>query len=696
MKDRLLGVIPGVVTAFLLSFCAVGCLVTGFQLSVDLGLLALWCAIASVVGCLSSALRVGLIPWCLVAVQGGWLWRMGQLEAAAESLLYYISVKFHGAYSWGIVRWSGAVAGELEETLFLGVGALGILLALLTAAPMCRGKSPVLPVLGVTVVFGCCFVVTDTVPNAFLLGGVLLGLVLLLLPAAVRKKSQKEGNRLTWLVAAPAALAVLVLLSCVPQQTYTGQKNADKLTQLLFEDTPLESFLNVNAPELIQTANGSRVDLTTVGIRLDSQVEIMQVRAPDYDGVMYLRGQALDSYNGVSWYASGEKSVLPWPQSNILQWAGTVRITTRYAHRLLYQPYYANTSSYDTVVDGLRNAERLTEYSFQCYRGPQGTGEEYYRTLRMYALTSSGAGGVSVPGDPCLELPDSTRQWAEEILRELEVEKMDFAQQLYTIQQYVRSTAVYDKMTGRMPDKETDFAQWFLEDSDTGYCVHFATAATVLLRAAGFPARYITGYMTTVDSSGFASVRAMDAHAWAEFYMPGVGWCVMEATPAAPAEEETTAPVEQTTPDPEKPTQPEQQVTKPAPEDKTPQDKTQVRDSGWVLTVLWWLLGIIAAVGLVCGQYRLRLWLRRRKLGKGSVNEQALVIWGQIVYLRRLLRAGSGGLPYELAQKARFSQHTLTPEELGQLQNSLDGALAELRGKPWYTRWILRLIFAAY
>lgn len=692
MKDRLLGVIPGAITAFLLSFSAVGCLVTGFGLSVDLWQLALWCALAAVTGCLSSALGVGLIPWCLAAIQAGWLWRMGHLEDTVESLLYRISAVFHGAYSWGIVRWSGRVADQMDLTLFLGVGALGILLALLTAAPMCRGKSPALPVLMAGLLLGCCFVVTDTVPNAFLLGGVVLGLVLLLLPATVRRRSQKEGNRLTWFTMIPAALAVLVLLGCVPQQTYTGQKSADKLTQFLFEDTPLESLLNVNAPELVQTVNGTRVDLTTVGVRLDSQVEIMQVKAPDYTGTMYLRGQALDSYNGVSWYASGEESVLPWPESNRLSWAGTVGITTRYAHRLLYQPYYANAGAYDTMVDGMQNTEKLTEYSFQCYRGPQGSGESYYNTLRVLG----GYSGVVVPEDPCIELPDATRAWAEKIIRQLGVENADVAGKAWAIEEYVQSSAVYDKMTGRMPGKEKDFARWFLEDSDTGYCVHFATLATVLLRAAGVPARYVTGYMTTVDNAGNALVRAMDAHAWTEFYMPGVGWVVLEATPSAPAEQETTAGVEVTQPSAENVTRPQEQVTKPTEENQLPDEEQAVPTLDWLMTVLWWVFGVGVAVGLTYGQYRLRLCLRRKRLEKQDVNHRALVIWEQVVYLRKLLRSNPGGLPYELAQKARFSQHTLTRQELDRLQDSLDGAVAEVRAKPWYLRWILRYVFAAY
>ena len=695
MKDRLLGVLPGFLTAFLLSFCGIGCVITGFAMPIDLWLLAFWCAVAALIGCLCSALKVGIIPWCLVAAQCGWYWRMGQLEQTAESFLYEISVIYNKAYSWGIVRWSGRVAQQLEMTLPLSLCILAVVVALLAAGPMCRGKSPALPLLAAGVCLGCCFVVTDTVPNPFMLGGLILAVALLLLPAAVRKRSQKEGNRLTWLVLLPTLVAVLVLLGCVPQSLYDGQKHADNLTQLLFEDTPIESLLNVNAPELVQTGNGSRVDLTTVGIRLDSQVEVMQVRAPEYKGVMYLRGQALDSYDGLSWYASGEKSSLPWPQSNHLTKAGTVRITTRYAHRLLYQPYYANTSAFDTEIDGLRNTEKLTEYSFQCFRGPQGTDQSYFETLR---LLGTGYGGVSVPGDHCVELTDATRSWAEKIIRKLDIDGMDVAGKAYAIQEYVKNSAVYDKMTGRMPSNKKDFAKWFLEDSDTGYCVHFATAATVLLRAAGVPARYVTGYATTVDSGGNASVRAMDAHAWTEFYMPGVGWVILEATPPALEQEETTQAVEATGPSQqEEATRPSQEATKPNYEQEKPEapQREQV-DLSTALTALWYLLGAGVKIAVIYGQYRLRLWLRRRFAGKGSVNEQALEIWAQLVYLRKLLKSSPGGLPYELAQKAKFSQYTLTAGELQRLQVSLDAALAEVKAKPWYVRWIYRYIFAAY
>ena len=87
-----------------------------------------------------------------------------------------------------------------------------------------------------------------------------------------------------------------------------------------------------------------------------------------------------------------------------------------------------------------------------------------------------------------------------------------------SIMDYVQNSARYSLNTGRMDDSYTDFAQWFLAESDTGYCVHFATAATVLLRAAGIPARYVTGYMVNCEAGVPVIVESDRAHAWVEYF----------------------------------------------------------------------------------------------------------------------------------------------------------------------------------
>jgi transglutaminase-like putative cysteine protease len=75
----------------------------------------------------------------------------------------------------------------------------------------------------------------------------------------------------------------------------------------------------------------------------------------------------------------------------------------------------------------------------------------------------------------------------------------------------------------------------FLFDKKQGYCEYFATAAVVLLRLQGVPARYVSGLsvreMNRVGDHYL--VRSSDAHAWAEALVPGKGWVQVDATPPA-------------------------------------------------------------------------------------------------------------------------------------------------------------------
>lgn len=74
----------------------------------------------------------------------------------------------------------------------------------------------------------------------------------------------------------------------------------------------------------------------------------------------------------------------------------------------------------------------------------------------------------------------------------------------------------------------------FLFNTREGFCEHYASAFTVLMRAAGIPARVVTGYqggaLNTID--GFLEVRQADAHAWAEVWLAGRGWLRVDPTAA--------------------------------------------------------------------------------------------------------------------------------------------------------------------
>jgi transglutaminase-like putative cysteine protease len=84
------------------------------------------------------------------------------------------------------------------------------------------------------------------------------------------------------------------------------------------------------------------------------------------------------------------------------------------------------------------------------------------------------------------------------------------------------------------PDAVDDF----LYGTRAGFCEHYAGAFVFLMRSAGVPARVVTGYqggdLNPID--GYLTVRQSDAHAWAEVWLPRLGWVRVDPTAAvAPA-----------------------------------------------------------------------------------------------------------------------------------------------------------------
>ena len=111
-----------------------------------------------------------------------------------------------------------------------------------------------------------------------------------------------------------------------------------------------------------------------------------------------------------------------------------------------------------------------------------------------------------------------------------------------------------------------DYISYFLSKNKKGYCTHFASAGTMMLRNVGIPARYVEGYVFSygdvltegelVDGASYEDyydgysplgdtalmeleIPDGQAHAWIEMYVEDQGWVVVDVTPAASEEEET-------------------------------------------------------------------------------------------------------------------------------------------------------------
>jgi protein-glutamine gamma-glutamyltransferase len=109
------------------------------------------------------------------------------------------------------------------------------------------------------------------------------------------------------------------------------------------------------------------------------------------------------------------------------------------------------------------------------------------------------------------------------------------------VEEYLRTTEKYN-LNSAVPKAGDDAVDDFLFVSHQGFCEQFATAAVIMLRTLGIPARLVTGYVggdSSVDP-GERVFRGTDAHAWVQVFYPGVGW--VNSDPTAGAVLQTTSP----------------------------------------------------------------------------------------------------------------------------------------------------------
>lgn len=82
------------------------------------------------------------------------------------------------------------------------------------------------------------------------------------------------------------------------------------------------------------------------------------------------------------------------------------------------------------------------------------------------------------------------------------------------------------------PAKGQNTLDFFLNQKKSGFCIHFATSLTLMLRHSGIPSRLVTGFsINTNGTSKTYDVPYAAAHAWTEFYVENIGWVAIDATP---------------------------------------------------------------------------------------------------------------------------------------------------------------------
>ena len=135
----------------------------------------------------------------------------------------------------------------------------------------------------------------------------------------------------------------------------------------------------------------------------------------------------------------------------------------------------------------------------------------------------------------------------------IRIEGKELKDYLVKVANFLEKNTSYSLKPGPLP-KGKDYIEYFLYENKVGYCAHYASAATVMLRIMGVPARYVEGYIVKDSnilagkevgsvneqirgeeheySTSIKEVKVLDAnaHAWVEVYIDGFGFVPVEFT----------------------------------------------------------------------------------------------------------------------------------------------------------------------
>jgi|GEM_PF-501911 len=156
---------------------------------------------------------------------------------------------------------------------------------------------------------------------------------------------------------------------------------------------------------------------------------------------------------------------------------------------------------------------------------------------------------IRPPGKRDLLIPDREKELFQNLAVELELGPGKPIQNvLPEIKRHFFTNFSYS-LDLKAGDKTSPITEFMIR-TKTGHCEYFATATVLLLRAAGIPARYVSGYMAFEKSvmGDKIVVRRKHAHAWTEVFVNG-RWTFFDTTPPSWTDEEKSHFIKTTIPD---------------------------------------------------------------------------------------------------------------------------------------------------
>ncbi len=281
----------------------------------------------------------------------------------------------------------------------------------------------------------------------------------------------------------------------------------------------------------------STTDMGSIGKLklLDTIVLRVHVPADEAKRVRLLHRSSYNTFVGTTWLARGAPMESVLPEAGGLTWriaAAEPEWSARIAMRVQRGRLLLALPSSTTRITGL-GATALRHNALGAVHA-----ELAGDWIRYEAEAATSADTSAPPGREDLAVPVPERATFEEVAAELGLKGLPAAEALRRVQAYFAGYSYSTWLERPAPEGTTALAD-FVRNTRSGHCEYFAAATTLLLRAAGIPARYSTGFAVMEYSpleDAFV-VRARHAHAWARAWT-GTRWLDLDTTPPSWFQEE--------------------------------------------------------------------------------------------------------------------------------------------------------------
>jgi protein-glutamine gamma-glutamyltransferase len=249
-----------------------------------------------------------------------------------------------------------------------------------------------------------------------------------------------------------------------------------------------------------------------------------------------LREASYDVYNSPAWLASGAVFTAVQPEADGETWRFAAGRGP--AERITVSAYLNRGRGVLSLPGGAFEINRLAVVGVHRNRLGAVKVEEGLGLVTYTALFAPDGPLDGPPIEADFHIPPREAAIVSRIATDLNLAGGSSAEKVETVAAYFRRNFRYSTWKGERPRRESALEE-FLLNSRAGHCEYYATATTLLLRAAGVPARYAVGFSVQEWSrlEQRYIVRARHAHSWTLAYVNGA-WRDVDTTPPVWADSE--------------------------------------------------------------------------------------------------------------------------------------------------------------